>query len=383
MSNTVGMVNGYTVLREVSPNGKLRIRGYYIDQMTEKKRSCTVSLNSDSRADMRKALKKLEAKISEKTKEVSLENPKMTLEELSEKYAVFLATASGFQPSTIKRNTIAAKTISGILGRDTLVKRLPYVHVREILAQTGEEPGRLNERVKRMKTFMKWARNEGYIEGIEWMNRIGRFKTAESHREKISEKFLSQWEYIKVRDSMELEHHRLFFEFLCLTGCRPGEGIALRICDIDVVHHEIHIDHSFDCQARTLTPTKNFNSKRTIDIQDELLELLKRIEKYYALRDGKVKSQFLFHRADGTPICEPTFNKYMKNTCRQAIGRALTAHGCRHTHTSLLAAQGYDLEFISRRLGHIDSEITRRVYLHVTDELRKSDKERIKHFRLG
>lgn len=383
MSNVVGMTGGFSVLKEVSPNGKTRIRGYFIDPRTERKRSCTVTLDSDRSADLKKGMRKLESKIAEKAKEVSLQNPmKLTLAELAEKYVLYLATDGSFRPSTIKRNKFAVKRLCEILGNDTLVRKLPYIHVREILARTGESPGRLNERIKRLKAFMRWARNEGFIETIEWVDRIGHFK-AESHREKIALKFLNQWEFRRVRDSMRLEHHKLFFEFLCLTGCRPGEAIALRLCDIDVVNREIFIDHSFDCQARQLTPTKNFNSKRVIDIQDELLELLKRIERFYARKDGKVKSPFLFHRKDGTPICEPTFNNYMKRICFEEIGRELTAHACRHTHTSLLAAQGYDLEFIARRLGHIDSDITRRVYLHVTDELRKTDRERIKHCRLG
>lgn len=38
----------------------------------------------------------------------------------------------------------------------------------------------------------------------------------------------------------------------------------------------------------------------------------------------------------------------------------------RHTHTSLLAEAGVELEEIMDRLGHKDDEVTRNVYLHVT-----------------
>ena len=54
----------------------------------------------------------------------------------------------------------------------------------------------------------------------------------------------------------------------------------------------------------------------------------------------------------------------------------LTPHSLRHTHTSLLAEAEVGLEEIMDRLGHQDDEVTRKVYLHVTTEMKKeaSDK---------
>lgn len=49
----------------------------------------------------------------------------------------------------------------------------------------------------------------------------------------------------------------------------------------------------------------------------------------------------------------------------------LTLHSLRHTHTSLLAEAGVALEQIMDRLGHSDDQITKNVYLHVTQEMKK------------
>jgi len=43
----------------------------------------------------------------------------------------------------------------------------------------------------------------------------------------------------------------------------------------------------------------------------------------------------------------------------------------RHTHTSLLAEAGVALEQIMGRLAHSDDQITKNVYLHVTQEKKK------------
>lgn len=57
----------------------------------------------------------------------------------------------------------------------------------------------------------------------------------------------------------------------------------------------------------------------------------------------------------------------------RTIGRPLSTHALRHTHTSLLAAAGIPLDVISRRLGHADSKVTREIYLHVTELLKDKD----------
>lgn len=49
----------------------------------------------------------------------------------------------------------------------------------------------------------------------------------------------------------------------------------------------------------------------------------------------------------------------------------LTPHSLRHTHTSLLAEAGVTLEQIMDRLGHSDGQITKDVYLHVTQVMKK------------
>ncbi|MGE7604678.1 tyrosine-type recombinase/integrase [Peribacillus sp. NPDC097675] len=49
----------------------------------------------------------------------------------------------------------------------------------------------------------------------------------------------------------------------------------------------------------------------------------------------------------------------------------MTPHSLRHTHTSLLAEARVSLEQIMDRLGHIDDQITKNVYLHVTQDMKK------------
>jgi integrase len=46
-------------------------------------------------------------------------------------------------------------------------------------------------------------------------------------------------------------------------------------------------------------------------------------------------------------------------------------HSLRHTHTSLLAEAGVDLIRIMERLGHVDDDTTKKIYLYVTKTRKK------------
>ncbi|AJS61610.1 integrase [Paenibacillus sp. IHBB 10380] len=49
----------------------------------------------------------------------------------------------------------------------------------------------------------------------------------------------------------------------------------------------------------------------------------------------------------------------------------LTPHSLRHTHVSLLAEAGVNLQDIMDRLGHKDDDTAKNVYLHVTKPKKK------------
>ena len=55
-----------------------------------------------------------------------------------------------------------------------------------------------------------------------------------------------------------------------------------------------------------------------------------------------------------------------------------TPHSLQHTHISLLAEACVALEQIMDRLGHSDDQITKNVYLHVTQEMKKEASQKFK-----
>ncbi|KAB7665558.1 tyrosine-type recombinase/integrase [Bacillus sp. B1-b2] len=73
----------------------------------------------------------------------------------------------------------------------------------------------------------------------------------------------------------------------------------------------------------------------------------------------------------------PILTKFVVNRMKRLLKHSglnskLTPHSLRHTHTSLLAQAGVELDEIMDRLGHEDDEITKKVYLHITSHRRKN-----------
>jgi integrase len=56
--------------------------------------------------------------------------------------------------------------------------------------------------------------------------------------------------------------------------------------------------------------------------------------------------------------------------------RSPTMHDLRHTFASLLIAQGLDVVFVSRQLGHANPATTLRVYASEFDRVRNADSAR-------
>ena len=81
---------------------------------------------------------------------------------------------------------------------------------------------------------------------------------------------------------------------------------------------------------------------------------------------------------DGDRIGCAAYNKCLKQIAAQVVPeKAVTPHTLRHTMTSLFVEAGIPLDVIARRLGHENSNITRRIYLHITETRKVKDNQKI------
>lgn len=178
----------------------------------------------------------------------------------------------------------------------------------------------------------------------------------------------------------------LIFITLSYTGIRVGELVALKWKDIDFEKHTISISKTYynpknNTAKYLLVKPKTKKSKRVINIDPELIELFRKYKEEQdriisRLGDSYYNKGFIFanlNRHPGYPILIKFVENRMARLLRlSGLNTELTPHSLRHTHTSLLAQAEVDLDEIMDRLGHEDDEVTRKVYLHVTNHRRKN-----------
>ena len=345
------------------------------DPVTGKKKVRAVKIKKDTPQGRKAAREKLLLKIN-------AEEPVMDGRKLSDVMDAYLAEQSmTVRESTARRNKMALGVILGILG-DVQADQLTAGYIRAKLLATGREAGTLNEYLKRLRACLRWAYRNDMISDYSVIEKLTSFPDV-SKREKIKDKFLEADELAKLLSGMEIERWRLLTEFLALSGLRIGEAIALDDADVDEKY--IHVYKTADSRTGKIGPAKTLSSNRDVFIQPELAGCIARIRS--CMRLQSVKCGYRGHTAffaglDGKRVRYHAYVKYLRLSSTDALSRAITPHTLRHTHTSLMAAAGVPIETISRRLGHDGSEITRQIYLHITQQMKERDNDAIRNVRL-
>lgn len=361
----------------VAENGKIKYRERYTDPLSGKKKTVCITMDKDTASNRKKAAEELVRLINERTTSVEVSN--ITLCELKECYI-------NYQKKTVKqstwvRNEITLNTLCTLLGDDSLVDNLTAAYVRDKLLDTSKEPGTLNEYIKRLKAMLNWAYASDYTDNAKLIKKLVRFKD-KPHREKIQDKYLEQEEVKSLLDGMKNEQWYYLTKFLILSGLRIGEAIALEDKDID---SDVHVTKTFDVVNNVITSPKTSYSIRDVYIQPELASCIKAYRLYRkktSMENGIRSKHFFFDKKTGDYIAYHSFCKYLREVSERILGRKVTIHTLRHTHASLMLADGVPVDTISRRLGHENSKVTKEIYLHITKKLMENDNQIIQNTKI-
>ncbi|KON83368.1 integrase [Rossellomorea marisflavi] len=186
----------------------------------------------------------------------------------------------------------------------------------------------------------------------------------------------------------------LIFTLLAYTGMRVGELVVLKWKDIDFNKRTVRINKTYyneynNIAKYELVQPKTEKSKRKIMVSSLVIEMLKKHkeeqERIIAKLGGSYDNKrFIFTNVEcyqGLPILTKLVENRMKRLLKLAnLNTKLSPHSMRHTHTSLLAAAGVKLEDIKDRLGHFDDEVTRKIYLHITDPVKREASDKFDNF---
>jgi len=203
--------------------------------------------------------------------------------------------------------------------------------------------------------------------------------------------------FLKMSKEKGLDKDHETFMLLAYTGMRVGELCVLKWADIDHENCTISITKTYynpnnNTVLYGLLPPKTKASKRVIEVDEVVLSLLDRHKSRQKpakmrLRDVYLDEDFVFantKRFPGYPELIKTVENRMRRLLKLAgLNQELTPHSLRHTHTSLLAEAGVSLPQIMDRLGHVDDDTTKKVYLHVTKTMKKEASQKFSELMKG
>jgi integrase len=156
-----------------------------------------------------------------------------------------------------------------------------------------------------------------------------------------------------------------------LTGMRIGEILALRWKRVDLLGATLEVAETYNSSTGEFGSPKTKKSRRVIPISSVLVGVL---EKQRARSTSADPEELVFRTPKGTPLNDKNlYNRELAPTCDRIGLPRISWHSFRHTHATLLHANGASLKTAQDLLGHEDPETTLKVYTHsVSDSQRKA-----------
>ncbi|EDO1091430.1 tyrosine-type recombinase/integrase, partial [Listeria monocytogenes] len=164
--------------------------------------------------------------------------------------------------------------------------------------------------------------------------------------------FLQKDELSKLLQSLDTSQIGFgwFVLLVAKTGMRYAEALAITPADFDWTAQTISINKTWDYKYnKGFAKTKTLSSVRTIKIDWQIVGQFKPLIKNFPedepifvekFGDGTYKRQF-----------NSTINNFLAAKCKETGITQISFHALRHTHASVLLAEGVSIHTISARLG--------------------------------
>ena len=343
---------------------KYRVRINYTDSMGRSKQIERTAYGADE-------AKQLERELNHSVKE---ETPtkKMTFGQLYEEYIEVVK-------HEVKEITLKSK--EGVLIRHVLpmFEKVKLSRITPTALQQWKQA--MNDKNLSAKTkqyiYMVFHAVLRYAVRMEYLphnplDKVGNFKTPMEEVKEMD--FYTPEEFLKFIDKARINAETseknvllywCIYVFFCTayySGMRESEILALNWHDIE--NGEINITKSYNANLeKKITPPKSKKSIRRIQIPTPLQIVFD--EHYERCKSMPNFTENFFIFGGIKPISIHAIKNNGLKFAEQARIKSIRIHDFRHSHASLLANNGINIQEISRRLGHADTGITLRTYAHL------------------
>ena len=198
----------------------------------------------------------------------------------------------------------------------------------------------------------------------------------------------------KVR-ALSIDEQRIFLEaaknssnynqyaFILQTGLRTGELIGLKWSDIDFEKRVLYVQRSMEYRHSvgewSIGEPKSKSGYRDVPLTEEAITILKNQKE--KLKTAKVInmqfSEFVFLNRNGEPTKNSTYDTALIKLCDKAGVSRFSMHVLRHTFATRCIEGGMRPKTLQIILGHSNVGITMNLYVHVTEDEKAKEVEKI------
>ena len=347
---------------------KYKVRVNFLDNHGAKKQLTRIAFGSENAKD-------LERKLLQELEECATPSNLM-LQELYQEYINVLQYE--IRESTLeKKKEVYKLHISPILASVKIDKLSTKVlQDWKLKIESGNYASKTKKNIYgELRAVLNYAVRMEYLPKNPLL-KIGNFKNTLELKPKMS--YYTSEEFLKfinaaLKSAKDVENrlnsycewdYYVFFNIAFYCGLRKGEIFALKWSDID--NGYLHVMRSVNQKLRgddRETAPKNKSSIRTLQMPKPLIDIL---------NAHKERQKQLSNYSDAFRVCggerpirdSSVQNKNIKYS-RSAGIHTIRIHDFRHSHVSMLANSGVNIQEIARRLGHSDIEMTWNTYSHL------------------
>ena len=352
---------------------KYRVRINYIDNLGNNRQIDRVAYGNAEAKDLER---RLQYELKEQTP-----TARMTVETLYNEYTKSITNE--LRESSLEKNNKTLKTyVLDFMGDVSLKKLTPPVmqnwknRIDEYEFKTAKGTNKLSLRTKQnifscFRALLNYGIKMDYISQNP-LKKVGNFKSSGEHKKEMN--YYTADEYKQFADtalsiaqksgSLIDWNYYVFFSIAFYTGLRKGEIFALKWSDI--TDNYLSVSRSITQKLKgedRETPPKNKSSIRTLQMPKPLIDILNEHKIRYS-----IQPQFSddFRICGGIkPIRDSSVSRANERIAKAAGIKRIRIHDYRHSHVSLLANEGINIQEIARRLGHANIEMTWNTYSHL------------------
>lgn len=174
--------------------------------------------------------------------------------------------------------------------------------------------------------------------------------------------------------------------FVLNTGVRTGEMIGLKWEDVDFERRIISIRRSMEYRYSTgewrIGPPKTKKGYRDIPMTEECTVMLKELKAKLDLGryvEDEFK-EFVFINRKGIPTKNSTYDAHIAKLTKQAGIENFSMHTLRHTFATRCIEAGMRPKTLQQILGHSSINITMNLYVHVTEEEKMKEIQKLEAY---